>query len=85
MSSATKPDLGSSVGDYAACWDVARAAHQFGLHGILAPSTTNLGETLALFDGHLPAAEQPELLTAEVWDQLPADPRRLRVVRDESK
>ncbi len=33
----SEADLGSPVGDYDPCWLVASAAHQLGLHGILAP------------------------------------------------
>lgn len=35
----------SPVGEYEPCWQVARAAHQLGLHGIVAPAATGLGET----------------------------------------
>jgi len=75
-------DLLSAVGDYEACWQVARAAHQLGLHGILAPAATCLGETLAMFEEHLVPNELPRLVREELWDTLPADPRRLRSVRD---
>lgn len=47
-------DLESDVDDYTACQTVGRVAHQLGLHGILAPAATLLGETLALFEQHLP-------------------------------
>jgi hypothetical protein len=72
--------LTSPVGDYGRCQEVGRVAHQLGLHGVLAPAATGLGETLALFEQHLPADELPKLLGEEVWDRLPADPRRLRLV-----
>lgn len=74
--------LASSVGDYEACWQVGRVAHQLGLHGIVAPAATLLGETLALFEQHLPAEELPTSIGEEAWDHLPADPRRLRIVRN---
>lgn len=76
----------SKVGTYEDCWNVARAAHQLNLHGVLAPAATGLGETLALFEEHLPADEMPTLIdNSEVWDVLPADPRRLRIVSDEGE
>jgi hypothetical protein len=62
---------------------VARVAHQLELHGILSPAATGFGETLALFEHHLPANEMPTLIGEETWETLPADPRRLRVVGDE--
>jgi hypothetical protein len=76
----TIEDLTSGVGDYAACHRVGQAAHQLGLHGVIAPAATGLGETLALFERHLPAEEQPVLIEEERWEQLPADPRRPRLV-----
>lgn len=80
----------SSTGDraaYAACQNVAAAAHQHGFHGLIAPAATGLGETLALFSQNLPVGELPRLTQAVTWDRLPADPRvgtRLRLVRDDS-
>ncbi len=71
-------DLQSEVGAYATCQAVAAAAHQLRLHGILAPAATGLGQTLALFRQNLPAAELPVPSAQTQWDQLPADPRRLR-------
>jgi hypothetical protein len=78
----SEADLLSPIGEYEPCWRVARAAHQLGLHGILAPAATGLGETLAIFEEHLTPAELPRLVGEEVWDALPADPRRLRAVKD---
>jgi hypothetical protein len=60
-------------------------AHQLRLHGIIAPAATGLGETLALFEQHLPADEMPALVADELWDVLPADPRRLRLVRGDEE
>jgi RES domain-containing protein len=57
------------------CQRVGQAAHQLGLHGVLAPAATELGETLALFERHLPEAEVPVVVETYRWDQLPADPR----------
>lgn len=73
-------DITSDVGKYARCQRVGQAAHQLGLHGIIAPAATGLGETLAVFELHLPPTEQPTLLAEADWIHLPADPRRLRVV-----
>ena len=59
------------------------AAHQLGLHGILAPAATGFGETLAMFEEHLTPQELPRLVSEETWETLPADPRQLRAVQDE--
>lgn len=70
---------------YEACQEVAAAAHQQGLHGLIAPAATTLGETLALFADRLPAGEVPVITAEQLWDRLPSDPRArrpsLRVVR----
>lgn len=71
---------------YAACQEVAAAAHQHGFHGLIAPAATELGETLALFSNRLTAVEAPTLTDSVAWDRLPDDPRvaaGLRLVRDE--
>ena len=81
----TERDLRSDIGDYAACQAVGQVAHQLELHGVLAPSASGLGETLALFELHLSADELPHLVGEEGWDGLPADPRHLRVVRDDEE
>lgn len=81
----SRSDLSSPIGEYQACQSVGRVAHQLGLHGIIAPAATGIGETLALFEQHLPAAELPHLLGEEMWDRLPADPRRLRLIQGEEK
>jgi hypothetical protein len=73
-------DLQSPVGDYARSQRIARVAHQLGLHGVIAPAATGLGETLAVFELHLPPVEQPRLIESEEWGSLPADPRLLRGV-----
>jgi hypothetical protein len=73
--------LFSDVGDYAACQQVGQVAHQLALHGVIAPAPTGVGVTLALFEKYLLAPELPVLVGEEVWDGLPADPRRLRIVR----
>jgi len=79
----TEEDLISPVGEYEPCRTVGRVAHQLGLHGVLAPAATSLGETLAVLEQHLPASELPRLVGEESWEGLPADPRRLRLVSDE--
>jgi len=87
----TVSQITSSTDDraaYAACQEVAAAAHQQGFHGIIAPAATELGETLALFTNRLPAHEVPTATGEVYWDRLPADPRvqprpKLRIVRSE--
>jgi RES domain-containing protein len=59
-------DLMSDVGEYAACHRVGQAAHQLGLHGIIAPAAGGIGETLAVFERRLPATEQPVLVADEM-------------------
>jgi RES domain-containing protein len=68
-------------GPHAPCQRIGQAAHQLGLHGIIAPAATGLGETLAIFEHHLPEAELPVLVDEETWTVLPADPRTTRVTR----
>jgi hypothetical protein len=74
-------DLISHVGEYARCQRIGQAAHQLGLHGLIAPAATALGETLAVFERHLPPEEQPTLVAEGEWLHLPDDPRRLRIVK----
>jgi len=62
-------------GPWPPCVRVARAAHQLGLHGILAPAATEVGFTLALFEQHLPHDQAPVITGRETWPHLPADPR----------
>lgn len=76
-------DLLSPPGMHDPCITVARVAHQLGLHGIIAPAATGLGETLALFQVHVPPEQWPTIVAEERWDTLPPDPRRLHVVRDD--
>jgi len=64
-------------GPWPPCVRVARAAHQLGIHGILAPAATGLGLTLALFEQHLPHDQMPQVVRRELWAQLPPDPRTL--------
>lgn len=76
----TIKDLLSPTSQHARCQRVGRVAHQLGLHGIVAPAATGLGETLAVFELHLTPAEQPVLVDEQEWQNLPSDPRRLRAV-----
>lgn len=78
-------NLLSDVGAYERCQSVGRVAHQLELHGIIAPAATRLGETLALFEQHLPSEELPHLVGEEAWPALPADPRRLRLLRSDEE
>lgn len=78
-------DLMSDVGDYAACHRIGQAAHQLGLHGVIAPSAGGIGETLAVFERRLPAAEQPVLVADEIWDVLPRDPRTLGLIQPDPR
>lgn len=73
-------DLRTEVGDYARCQRIGRVAHQLELHGIIAPAATAFGETLAVFELHLPPQEQPVLVDVEEWHSLPPDPRVIRAV-----
>lgn len=68
-------DLMSEIDDYEACQQVARAAHQLQMHGILAPAATGLGQTLALFAQRITAGERPIVIEEVLWSTLPADPR----------
>lgn len=75
-------DLYSDLGAYDRCQAIGAAAHQLGLYGVIAPSASRLGETLALFAMNLPVEQWPTVTTRDIWRGLPADPRRLRVVED---
>lgn len=62
---------------YARCQAVAQVAHQIGLHGIITPAATDMGDTLALFTDILPAGQRPIRSAGDTaWKQLPADPRK---------
>lgn len=77
----TNAHLHSEVSDYRACNAVAAAAHQLSL-GNLASAATELGETLALFALNVDATRWPTITGSQIWDGLPADPRRLRLADD---
>jgi len=82
--------LTSATNDRAAydqCRQAAAVMHQVGLHGLIAPAATQLGQSLVLFTAILPDRERPVRQDEdELWDQLPADPRkqaaRLSIVAD---
>lgn len=72
---------------YARCQEVASAAHQLQLHGVVATAATRAGDTVALFTDLLPAGERPirDVDRDVLWSTVPADPRarpsrRLRAV-----
>ncbi len=68
-------ELSSEVGDYETCHRIGQAAHELGLHGVIAPAAGGLGETLAVFEDQLPEGEWPALVEEQTWESLPADPR----------
>lgn len=76
-------DLDALAGPWEPCQRVGRAAHQLGLHGVIAPAATRLGLTLALFEHNLPATAWPAMTDQTEWAQLPPDPRRLRAVGEQ--
>lgn len=80
----SEDNLRSHVGDYARCQAIGAAAHQLGLNGVLAPAATGLGETLALYPENLPVQDWPVITDTDIWRQLPADPRQLRLADDAS-
>jgi len=70
---------------YRACSLVAQVAHQLNRHGLIVPAATHRGHTLALFTDLLPHEEVPTPTGGvATWTQLPADPRRLRLITSES-
>jgi hypothetical protein len=75
-------DLFSEPGEYERCQAIGAAAHQLGRYGVIAPSASRLGETLALFSTNLPVEQWPTVKTRDIWRGLPLDPRRLRAVED---
>lgn len=74
--------LFSDLGEYERCQAIGAAAHQLGRSGVIAPSATRLGETLALFTTNLPVEQWPTVKTRDIWRGLPADPRSLRSVEE---
>lgn len=60
---------------YQRCQDVSAVAHQLGLHGLIAPAATGLGETLVVFPQKISPAERIILVETEYWEELPRDPR----------
>ncbi len=76
--------MSSDVGDYDLCQRVGAGAHQLQASGVIAPSASGLGETLALFTLNLPADNWPRILERGIWNGLPPDPRHLQVADEES-
>lgn len=72
------------IGPWGPCQEIGQAAHQLGLHGVIAPAATQVGETLAVFEHNVPHSELPQLVDDEVWAHLPPDPRVLRIVGNEA-
>jgi RES domain-containing protein len=60
------PILSQAIGD---------AAHYAGFEGLLAPSATGVGETLAVFPARLQAGSIVDPVDYESWETLPPDPR----------
>jgi RES domain len=60
-------DLDALRGPWEPCQRVGLAAHQLGLHGIIAPAATRLGLTLALFEHNLPAEQWPTIAAQSEW------------------
>ena len=82
----TPAALRSDVDEYATCQRVGQVAHQLGMHGLIAPAATGVGDTLALFTEHLPTAEFPVVADQARWEHLPPDPRQqLRAVSDDAE
>ena len=75
-----KITLEDLAGEPEPCQRIGQTAHQLALHGVIAPAATGLGETLALFERHLPASEVPEIAHETMWERLPPDPRSFRVL-----
>lgn len=76
----TAADLTSDVDTYGPCQAVAAAAHQLRWHGVLAPAAGAPGATLALFRDRLAVSELPKPSAQQLWQRLPPDPRRLRLL-----
>lgn len=77
-------DHGALRGPWAPCQRVGLAAHQLGLHGVIAPSATGLGLTLALFEHNLPPEQWPAVDATKVWQTLPQDPRQQPAASEET-
>jgi RES domain-containing protein len=74
----------SDVGEYEFCQRLGAAAHQLRASGLIVPSASRLGETLALFTLNLPAENWPQAVARSIWHGLPPDPRRLRLTEEEA-
>ncbi len=62
-------------GSHSLCQPIGMQAYVDGLHGIIAPAATGLGETLALFEDRLSSKETPTIIDEQLWLELPEDPR----------
>jgi hypothetical protein len=76
-------DLDALRGPWEPCQRVGLAAHQFVLHGIIAPAATRLGLYASAIRTTCPSSSG-RLLLRKVWAHLPPDPRRLRTVDEQS-
>lgn len=62
--------------NYKVCQKVGQAAYETDyLKGILAPSATGIGETLALFGDRLDKEDTLQIKDQTIWETLPPDPR----------
>lgn len=77
--------LTSDVGNYEVCQRMGAAAHQLQASGLIVPSATKLGETLALFTLNLPAEHWPRVVRRAIWHGLPPDPRQLRLADEDTR
>lgn len=81
---ASEPQTSSGMA-YRECNRIAVAAHRLDRHGVLVPSATQLGATLAVFADKLEGDESLEVEgQPTIWTALPPDPRRLRLIRESS-
>jgi RES domain-containing protein len=71
----TVAELSSEVGNYGPCHRIGQAAYELGLHGVIAPAASGLGETLAIFEDQLSESEWPALVEEQIWESLPVHPR----------
>ena len=71
-------ELAELAGPHPPCQRIGAAAHAHGLHGVIAPAATGLGETFALDTNNLSGTQLPDLTASLTWQKLPPDPRRLR-------
>ncbi len=81
---ASEPQTSNGMA-YRECGRIAMAAHRLDRHGVLVPSATQFGATLAVFADKLGEDEGLEVEgEPTIWTALPPDPRRLRLIRGSS-